>query len=64
MTEKYQINITINRDAAHYLFMLLGDQLLDIGDKTVNQHVESIRDAYLHVKTIIERSLERNLTDY
>jgi hypothetical protein len=53
------INVSIRREAAHYVHMLLGDQLLDIAGNTVNQHVEIIRDAYHHVKTEIEQSLDR-----
>lgn len=53
------INISIQRDAARYVHMLLGDQLVDIAGNAINQHIEIIRDAYQHVKTEIEQSLER-----
>jgi hypothetical protein len=59
MADGDNINISIRRDAAHYLSMLLEDQLLDLGSNSLNQHVEIIRDAYQHIKTEIEQTLAR-----
>jgi|HubBroStandDraft_2_1064218.scaffolds.fasta_scaffold286281_1 hypothetical protein len=58
MAAESHVNVNIDRDAAHYLIMLLGDQLLDLAGNSVNQHVEIMRGAYEHIKTIIEQSLE------
>lgn len=58
MADESHVSVNIERDAAHYLVMLLGDQLLDMAGNTVNQHLEIMRGAYQHIKTIIEQSLE------
>jgi len=58
MADESHVNVNIDRDAAHYLVMLLGDQLLDMTDSALNQHVEVMRGAYQHIKAIIEQSLE------
>jgi hypothetical protein len=57
MAEESHVSVNIDRDAAHYLVMLLGDQLLDLTDNALNQHLEIMRGAYQHIKTIIEQSL-------
>ena len=47
----------MRRDAAHFVSMLLGDQLLSIGDSAVPQQLEPIRGAYEHVMGVIEQAL-------
>jgi hypothetical protein len=54
------VNIAIRRDAVHYLCMLLEDQLFDLAGHAVSQHLETIRQAYRHIKAEIEHSLDEN----
>jgi hypothetical protein len=51
------ITISMHRDAAHYLYMLLGDQLLSLNESLVTEHIQPIRFAYEHVNEEIERAL-------
>jgi hypothetical protein len=51
------IIIVMQRDAAHYLSMLLGDQLLTLGDGTVPMQLEPLRSAYEHVRDVVEQAL-------
>lgn len=57
------IVISMRRDAAHYVSMLLGDQLLSINDSTIDRAIsfqlEPIRGAYEHVRETIEQALAR-----
>lgn len=57
------IVISMRRDAAHYVSMLLADQLLSINDSAINSAVsfqlEPIRGAYEHVRETIELALAR-----
>jgi hypothetical protein len=57
------IVISMRRDAAHYLSMLLGDQLLSIKDSVIDSamsfQLEPIRGAYEHVRETIELALAR-----
>jgi hypothetical protein len=55
--EEETIIISMRRDAAHYVSMLLGDQLLNIGDSAIPQQLEPIRGAYKHVMGVIEKAL-------
>jgi hypothetical protein len=34
-----KVTISLRRDAAHYLSMLLGDQLVSLGDTVMNEHI-------------------------
>lgn len=55
------IVISMRRDAAHYVSMLLGDQLLSIDDSVIDSatsfQLEPIRGAYEHVRETIEQAL-------
>lgn len=55
------IVISMRRDAAHYVSMLLGDQLLSINDSGIDKatsfQLEPIRGAYEHVRETIEQAL-------
>jgi hypothetical protein len=55
------IIISMRRDAAHYVSMLLGDQLLSINDGAIDSamsfQLEPIRGAYEHVRETIEQAL-------
>jgi len=59
------IVISMRRDAAHYLSMLLGDQLLSINDSAIDSamsfQLEPIRGAYEHVRETIEQALAKSL---
>jgi hypothetical protein len=48
--------IVMRRDAAHYVSMLLGDELLDLGDGTAPL-LEPLRTAYEHVRGALEQAL-------
>jgi hypothetical protein len=63
MTTENHVCIAIQRDAAHYLCMLLEDQLFDMTGRIDSQHIETIRQAYRHIKTEIELSLEENFAN-
>lgn len=58
------IVISMRRDAAHYVSMLLGDQLLSIDDSAINSamsfQLEPIRGAYEHVRKTIEQALAKS----
>jgi len=49
--------IVMRRDAAHYLSMLLGDELLNLGDGAVPLQLEPLRSAYEHVRGALEQAL-------
>ena len=55
--DKDTITISMRRDTAHYLSMLLGDQLLDFNGTLGYEHIEPLRSAYRHVNEEIERAL-------
>jgi hypothetical protein len=52
-----KITVSISREAAHYLSMLLQDQLVDFENGFMTQHFIPIRDAYEQVNETIERAL-------
>ena len=59
--EEETIVISMRRDAAHYVSMLLGDQLLSINDSVIEGamsfQLEPMRGAYQHVRETIEQAL-------
>jgi hypothetical protein len=55
--EEETIIISMRRDAAHYVSMLLGDQILSISDSSITRQLEPIRGAYEHVRQMIEQAL-------
>jgi hypothetical protein len=61
--EEAIIVVSMRRDAAHYLSMLLGDQLLSIKDSAIDiamrSQLEPIRGAYEHVRETIEQALAK-----
>ncbi len=52
-----KVMISMSWDAAHYLSMLLGDQLVSLGDMVVNEHTLPILRAYQHANQQIEHAL-------
>lgn len=58
------IVISMRRDAAHYVSMLLGDQLLSISDGVIDSamsfQLAPIRGAYEHVRETIEQALAKS----
>jgi hypothetical protein len=52
-----KVTISLSRDAAHYLSMLLGDQLVSLGDTVMNEHILPILQAYRHANQQIEHAL-------
>ena len=52
-----EVVISMRRDAAHYLAMLLGDQLVSLGDTVMNEHILPILRAYQHANQQIEHAL-------
>jgi hypothetical protein len=52
-----KVTISLRRDAAHYLSMLLGDQLVSLGDTVMNEHILPILRAYQHANQQIEHAL-------
>jgi hypothetical protein len=52
-----KVTISLRRDAAHYLSMLLGDQLVSLGDAVMNEHILPILQAYQHANQQIEHAL-------
>jgi hypothetical protein len=57
LMDKDTITISMRRDTAHYLSMLLGDQLLEFSSNLGYEHIEPLRSAYKHVNEEIERAL-------
>jgi hypothetical protein len=54
-----KITVSMHSEAALYLSMLLGDQLLSISDSGMAEPLQAMRDAYEQVKDEIERALSR-----
>jgi|HubBroStandDraft_6_1064221.scaffolds.fasta_scaffold865450_2 hypothetical protein len=57
--DEAKITVSMPSDAAFYLSMLLGDQLLSISDSGMAEPLQAMRDAYEHIKEEIERALSR-----
>ena len=55
--QETKITVSMHCDAAFYLSMLLGDQLLSISDSGVAEQLQAMRDAYEQIKEEIERAL-------
>jgi hypothetical protein len=55
------ITISMPRDAAHYVSMLLADQLFSFAEIVTSEHFLPIRRAYEHVNEEIERALAMRL---
>jgi hypothetical protein len=51
------ITTSMRREVAHYLSMLLGDQLLEFNEGLMTEYIQLIRSAYEHVNEEIERAL-------
>ena len=58
--DQERITVSIRRDAAFYLSMLLGDQILSISDTSIPVQLEAMRKAYEHIKEEIEQQLSRS----
>jgi len=54
-----KIMISLRRDAAMYLSMLLDDQILSICDSNIPGQLGELRSAYEHVKQEVEEALRR-----
>ena len=51
------VTISMDRDVAHYLSMLLADQLVGLDDTPMTEHIVPIRRAYERVNEELERAL-------
>jgi hypothetical protein len=51
------VTISMRRDAAHYVSMLLEDQLVALRESVMTEHLLPIRCAYEHVNEEIEHAL-------